>query len=274
MKAVPVRTRPGVKARRQLRGGRTVQEPQGPGAAVGLRRRGLDAARAAQRDRHRAGLVLAGRQQPDLAGRPDRREGQRDPGRRRLGRAVHADHRALALARRRVLREQGRHVRVRADAQHQHVEAGDRSVVLGARGPGELRRVRRRRRVHVRPVRTVGGGHHVHARRIHRDGVQQRLAGLRVVALGVVGGDVALVAPPEVQPRPVDRVPGGRRGEGREQPVAVAAAGQDHRRGAAGRLRVHDLRDQPGRRGLRHQLLVPVDDDLGSRHTHVLPPCR
>src|SRR5690606_11140385 len=55
-----------------------------------------------------------------------------------------------------------------------------------------------------------------------------------------------------------------------QQAVAVAATGQHDRRLTPRGLRVHDPGDQPGRRGLRHQLRVAVHDQLGCR-THVAP---
>ncbi len=131
---------------------------------------------------------------------------------------------------------------------------------------GQFRRVGLGRGLHVRTVRAVGGGHGVHALRVHGHRVQQGLAGLRDVALRVALGKVALVAPPQVQTAPVDGVPGrGRRQRG-QQAVAVATAREDHRRLAPGGLRVHDLRDQTGRGGLRHQFLVVMHDQLRSAH--------
>src|SRR5262249_44890000 len=89
---------------------------------------------------------------------------------------------------------------------------------------------------------------------------------LGVVPLGVALGQEPLVAPPQVDPAPVDGVPGGSGGERGQQAVAVAPAGQHDRGGAAGGLGVHDLGDQPGRRGLGHQLLVAVYDELWGAH--------
>ncbi len=177
-----------------------------------------------------------------------------------------ADHRALRLPDRGQLGEERGHVGVRADAQHQDVEGGHRAVVHRSGRLRQLGRVRLRRRLHVRAVRAVGGGHGVHALRVHRYGVQQCLAGLRDIALGVALGEVALVAPPQVEAAPVDGVPGGSRRQRGQQAVAVATAREDHGRGAPGGLRVHDLRDQAGRGGLRHQFLVVVDDQLRSAH--------
>ena len=108
-------------------------------AAVRPGRRRLDLARAREGDRRGLGLVLARREQPHLTRRPDRGQGESDPGGRGLRGAVHADHRPLRLADRRQLGEQRRHMRVRPDAQHQHVEGRDRTVVLRARRPRPAR---------------------------------------------------------------------------------------------------------------------------------------
>ncbi|CAM5309829.1 hypothetical protein STANM309S_01099 [Streptomyces tanashiensis] len=156
-------------------------------------------------------------------------------------------------------------MRVRADAQHQHVEGRHPAVVAGTRGRGQLLRVRRSGGVDV-DVRPVRGRHGMHPRRVERHPVEQRSTGLGDVPLGVALGQEPLVAPPQVEPRPVDRVPRGRRTERREQAVAVAAAGQHDRGGATRGLGVHDPGDEPGRGGLGHQLLVAVDDQLRGAH--------
>ncbi len=177
-----------------------------------------------------------------------------------------ADDRAVGLPDARVLREQGRHMGVRADAQEQDVEGRDRRVVLRDGRLGQLPRVRRRCGLRVRAVRAVGGRHRVHPLRVQRHRVQQGFPRLGDVALRVALGQEAFVAPPQVDAAPVHRVPGrGARDRG-QQTVAVAAAGEDHGRRTPGGLRVHDLRDQPCRRGLGHQFLVAVHDKLGSAH--------
>ncbi len=151
---------------------------------------------------------------------------------------------------------------VRPDTQHQHVEHRHRSVVLRTGRGGQFGGVRGRRRIDVMTVRPVRRWHRVHPGRVQRHRVQQGLAGLRDIAFRIAVRQEPLVAPPQVEPRPVDRVPGGRVGERGQQAVAVATAGEHHRGVTACGLGVHDLRDQPGRDGLRHQLLVAVHDEL------------
>ena len=114
---------------------------------------------------------------------------------------------ASRSCRARVFRKERGHMGVRSHAEHQHVELGHTRP--GGRRRGELVRVAGGGRVDVRSVRAVGGRHRVNARRVQGYRVQQRLAGLRLVALRVARGQEPLVAPPDVQPSPVDRVLAG-----------------------------------------------------------------
>ncbi len=95
------------------------------------------------------------------------------------------------------------------------------------------------------------------------DVVEQRLAGLLLVALRVVGGDEALVAPEELDPRPVHRVPCGTVPHLLQHGDAGAPAGEHERRPAAPGLRVGQCRDQPGGAGGGQHVRTGVDDDVG-----------
>ena len=141
--------------------------PAGTGCAGGrgAGRRDLHGARVRQRQPYGSGLLLAGGDHPHLAGALDDRQRQRDPGGRRLRRAVHRHHRARVVQGGHAGEQRG-HVAVRAHAEHQDVERRRRAVVLGARGPAELLGVRLGRLLggHAR----VGAAHHVHPRRGRR----------------------------------------------------------------------------------------------------------
>ena len=138
-----------------------------------------------QRQVQRPRLGLAGGDQPHLRSRPDGRERQADPQRRRLGGATHADDRPHLLVRRRLTGEQRGDVAVRTHAQHQDVEPGHPAVVARPGGRGQGRGVALGGRLGVVAVRAVRRGHRVHPRRVERDVVEQRRAGLGLVALGV-----------------------------------------------------------------------------------------
>ena len=86
--------------------------------------------------------------------RRDRGERQRDPRRWRLRAAPHGRHRPL-LVHGGCLREDRGHVAVLADAEQQHVEAGER--VPGPRRGGQLVGVARGRGLRVVAVRSVRG---------------------------------------------------------------------------------------------------------------------
>ena len=106
----------------------------------------------------------------------------------------------------------------------------------------------------------------MHPRRVERQRVEQGLAGLGVVALGVAGGDEALVAPEHLDRAPVHGVaPGGGRHLAQHRDPDPAA-GEHHRRGAPGRLRRGERGEQAvGGVGGR-RVGVGVDDDLGGAH--------
>src|ERR1035437_7335633 len=95
---------------------------------------------------------------------------------------------------------------IRSKAEHQDVELRD--VVPAGRRYGKLGGVSGSRRVNVGSVRPIGSWHRMNTRRVQRDGVEQRLAGLRLIAFRITGGQEPLVTPPEVQMPPVDGVPG------------------------------------------------------------------
>ena len=143
--------------------------------------------------------------------------------------------------------------------------------MVGGRGGAELVGVAGGRGVGVVAVRTVRRAHRVDARRVEVEVVEQRPPGLQLVALGVVGGDEPLVAPPDVDPAPVDGVPGGGAAHGLEQRDADAAAGQHDGRPAAQRLRVDEPGEQPGGGRLGQDVGVAGDDERGRSEAPCVP---
>ena len=89
---------------------------------------------AREGEAHRLRLVLARDEEPHVPGRAQGAEGQGHPHGGRLGGAVDTDHRPVLLVQGRVLGEQRCNVRVRADAEHHHVETGHVLPALGALG--------------------------------------------------------------------------------------------------------------------------------------------
>ena len=207
----------------------------------------------------------AGGQDPDLPGRVDRRQRQRQPRRRRLRRAAHRDHRPVVVQRRHA-REQRRDVALGADAQQQDVERGHRAVIFRRGRLAQPRRVAGRRRLGFAAVRAAGRRHGVDPGRIDVDVIEQGGARAGLVPLLVPGRLEPLVPPPDVHVPPVHRVAGRGRRELGEHGGADPAAGEHQRGGAAGRGRVHQPGDQPRRDRLGQQRGVPVDDDLRSAH--------
>jgi len=91
----------------------------------------LHRARARQRQPDGPGFLGSRGDDPDLPRRADGREGQRQPGRRRLRRPVHGHDGPLLLIQGRLTGEQRRDVALRADAEQQDVEGRHLAVVLG-----------------------------------------------------------------------------------------------------------------------------------------------
>ena len=143
------------------------------------------------------GLALAGDQEPHLAGAVQGGEGERDPLGRGLGGA--GDRRRRSRRRRRAggsrgtARRRGRRGPCRA-------APGRTSPPPCARSSSAYAAAA----VVQVGVHLVGRRHRVHPRRVDPDHVEQVELGRPVVAVGGVGRHVALVAPPEVDPRPVD----------------------------------------------------------------------
>ena len=99
----------------------------------------------------------------------------------------------------------------------------------------------------------------------HADPAEQRLAGLLLVALVVVGRDEPLVAPPDVDVLPVDRLAHrlrGQPGDVLEDGDADPAPGQHDRRRAVHRLGGGQPGDQRLRRRPGQVLGVGLDDDV------------
>jgi glycine/D-amino acid oxidase-like deaminating enzyme len=242
----------------ELGGGRAVEQEQRALAAARPGRRHLDRARVGQRHAHRRRLGGPGRDDPDLLGGTDGRQRQRDPDRRRLRGAPHRHHGALVVERRHA-GEQRRHVRFRAEPEHEDVERRHRAMIFRPGRGAQRGGVPGGRGLRVVAVRAVRGRHRMDPARIDVDVVEQRRAGPGLVALGMPGRQEPLVAPPDVQVRPVDRVPHGGGGQLGQHRGADATARQHQRRRAPRRLHVDQPGHQPGGDDLGQQLLVAVD---------------
>src|SRR6185312_10452106 len=112
---------------------------------------------------------------------------------------------------------------------------------------------------------TVTGGHRVHVARRDVDVVEQCSAGLLVVALVVVFGNVALVAPEQMHACPVD--PLTVHAELTQQRDAVAAAGEHDQCPAPGRYGRPDGVDQSFGGGIDQGRAIGEDFDDGT-HTY------
>ena len=113
----------------------------------------------------------------------------------------------------------------------------------------------------------------MHPVRRQRQVVEQRPPGLGLVAVRVAGGKEPLVAPPDIDPGPVDRVSGGQLADRPVDRGGDPPTGEHHGRLAPFRLRVDDPYDQAGRDRLGEQLGVGVHDDAGLGHATPAGAC-
>ena len=213
---------------------------------------------------HRAGLLGPGGEDPRLAGRVEGRQGQRHAHRRRLRRAAHGGDRSRVVDRR-LLREQRGDMGVRPDAQQQDVHRRNRAVVLGACRGREGGGVLGGRLVDV-GRRAPWAGDRMHPARAHRDVGEQCSAGAGLVAVGRALREVALVAPPEVDARPIDRVAGRHGGHGREDRGADAPAGEADMGTAGVGQPLDQGRHEPRRRRLGQRRGIGMAHDVDPAH--------
>jgi len=137
------------------------------------------------------------------------------------------------------------------ESRQRRAEAVFERLFVGARGRV---RVGQRRR------------HRMKISRRNRHTIDQGIAGHAQIAARVVGRHVALVAPPDVQGAPVDRVAGRRVAQGDEALRSHAAAGQAEVRAAASGLHLDDRGHEPRGDGLGHRRAVAMDEDFGCAH--------
>ena len=125
-----------------------------------------------------------------------------------------------------LLGEERGDVRVRADAQQQDIERRHIVVVARSGGLAKLDRVALGRRLRIVAVRPVGCRHRVHPPGVDRHVVEQSGSRAGLVALRVTGWQEPFVAPPDVQPGPVDRVAARRLRQGGKRGRAQATTGE------------------------------------------------
>src|SRR5271168_3812953 len=224
-------------------------EPDRPGSRYRDRRC------AAKGSGGRLGLARPGDQQPHLTRTPDGRQGESDSLRWRLGGVLDRHHRVVGLEDGGCVGEQRIDVALGPHSEQMDIEI--RYLLAGFGVRREQLFVGQRRGGQVGAEFTVAGGYGMHLTRRDIDVIEQRLPGLLLVALAVVFGHVALVAPEQVHLRPVNRL--GVAGEVLQQPDAVAAAGQHDQGSPPGRHSGRDDVDQSAARGLDQGVAVRED---------------
>ena len=94
------------------------------------------------------------------------------------------------------------------------------------------------------------------------DMVEQCCAGVSLVALWITCGQEALIGPPEVDVRPIDRATRGVGERCSQCRRAAATPGQRDVSGSSGLLGVGDGRDQTGTDGCSERVVIGVDEYL------------
>ena len=135
-----------------------------------------------------AALPVAADQEPHRPGPVERREGEADPLRRRLGGVGDADRDPVVDVE---LRVPGNSEATCPSGPMPSITTSN-SPVPCSRSSAEYAAA-----PSSTSAASAGGRHLVHVGRVDADRVQERRPGLAGVAVGVVGGDEALVAPPD-----------------------------------------------------------------------------
>ena len=182
------------------RGGGAVEEPDGLLAAGDAGGGDLVEVGAAEGGGDGGGLAVAADQEPHRPGAVERREGQADPLRGRLGGVGDADGDRVATS---SCGKPGKSEAMWPSGPMPSIRTSNSPA------PCSPQRLGVRRRAGVDVGRVGGRRHRVHVGRVGADGVEERRLGLSRVAVGGVGRDEALVAPPDDDLRPVD-LGGGR----------------------------------------------------------------
>ena len=196
-------------------------------------------------------LPDAGRDDPDLVGRVQPVEAEREPHRRRLGRVSDSDHRSRFVIDAGMFGEQRAAVTVRADAQQHDIEVRDFADIVRPPGVCKPRRVPRNGRVEVLAELTVRSRHPVDSR-----------SGERVVATrapsaprghcGPRSRPERSARPPRTRPPdPVDALGGERGCRGRSPDLLHDRPCGQRQRGAAAVILSRS--PAPRRAGRRHR---------------------
>src|SRR5258708_6149062 len=133
------------------------------------------------------------------------------------------------------------------EAEQRSVEPRHPGPVLGRRGRPELTCIPVSGCLRVRAGRPVRSRHWMHALGHYVDVVEQCTAGTCLVPFRMPGRQEALVAPPDLHPPPVDRVPGRGGGELSKNSGADSAAGKHQLGQALCSDRIDELRHEPCR---------------------------
>ncbi|CAB4922594.1 unannotated protein [freshwater metagenome] len=109
----------------------------------------------------------------------------------------------------------------------------------------------------------------MYARGFDSDVIEQRCACGGFVALGITGWQVALIAPPELDSGPVDRIAPWLERHGGEYRGADAPAGEDDARNARRRLSLDDARREDPCDRQCQRLRIGMTKDLAVGHPGV-----
>ena len=127
---------------------------------------------------------------------------------------------------------------IRTDAEQNDVETGSATVILRSSVSEQMLGIAVCRRLSAhRPIRPLD---RVYARRVDCDVIEERSTRGGFIAIRITGGQIPLISPPELDPRPVDGIARRRERQCGEHRGADASSGEDDSGNASIRLPLDD----------------------------------
>ncbi|CAB4743156.1 unannotated protein [freshwater metagenome] len=127
---------------------------------------------------------------------------------------------------------------IRTDAEQDDVETGSATVILRPSVREQMLGIVASRRLSAH--RPIGPLDRMYARGVDCDVIEERSTRRGFIAIRITGGQIPLISPPELDPRPVDGIARRRERQCGEHRGADASSGEDDSGNASIRLPLDD----------------------------------